>query len=106
MSPVDREVLIYSDSNYAIQCVTVWFQNWRKNGWMTSAKKPVENKDLVQEIIEIIERRASITVPTKFVWLKGHADDPGNNAADRLAVEGARNAKADMAAGVIPDPAP
>ena len=67
LAPLNREVTIFSDSNYAINCVTTWFQNWRKNGWHTSSKKPVD------------------------------ADEPGNVAADELAVRGARFSKTESA---------
>ncbi|KAF2145937.1 uncharacterized protein K452DRAFT_283228 [Aplosporella prunicola CBS 121167] len=96
IAPLHRDVQIYSDSNYAINCVTVWFHSWRKNNWHTSAKKPVENKDLVETIVARLEERDAAGVKTKFQWLKGHANDPGNIAADALAVTGARNAAKDI----------
>ncbi|OJD28694.1 ribonuclease h [Diplodia corticola] len=94
ITPLQRDVTIFSDSNYSINCVTVWFVNWRKNNWVTASKKPVENKDLVETIIARIEEREKLGSKTIFTWLKGHADDPGNIAADELAVQGARNAQA------------
>ncbi|KAF2156205.1 ribonuclease H-like protein [Myriangium duriaei CBS 260.36] len=122
LSPRDRPVTILSDSSYAINCVTTWYQRWRANGWVNSQKKPVENKDLIEKILSYIEERERIsniysTSPvddndeTKdnakmrsfkkgrarvhFVWVKGHADEPGNVAADALAVAGARKVEAD-----------
>lgn len=59
------------------------------NKWLSSKGKPVENKDLVQEVREKIEIRDRVGKKTYFVWIKGHANDEGNVAADRLAVEGA-----------------
>ncbi|OCL02496.1 RnaseH-domain-containing protein [Glonium stellatum] len=99
IAPIDRDVMIYSDSSYSINCVTVWFQNWRKNDWKNTAKKPVENKDLIELIINRIEERNMCKAKTEFKWLKGHANDPGNQAADSLAVNGAMVAKALSAAG-------
>ncbi|KAG8626059.1 hypothetical protein KVT40_006460 [Elsinoe batatas] len=114
LSPRDRPVTILSDSNYAINCVTKWFQNWRSNGWRNSNNKPVENKDLIEKILHHIEERERIsnmygagedngevqeTTKTKswkqgrarvvFQWVKGHSNDAGNKAADALAVAGA-----------------
>ncbi|OJJ44151.1 hypothetical protein ASPZODRAFT_840718 [Penicilliopsis zonata CBS 506.65] len=77
IAPRHRDVTIFTDSRYAIDCVTVWYIKWRRNHWMTADNKPVENKDLLK-------------VKTLFQWIKGHAKDPGNEAADRLAVNGAR----------------
>jgi ribonuclease HI len=86
--------MIYSDSSYSIKCVTVWFQNWRKNDWKNSSKKPVENKDLIEAILNRIEERNLCKAKTEFTWVKGHANNPGNQAADALAVNGARVAMA------------
>lgn len=88
--PRNRDVSIVTDSRYAIDCVTVWHINWRKNGWKTSAGKAVENKDLVESVLAKIEERNSLAVQTTFEWIKGHANHPGNVEADKLAVNGAR----------------
>ena len=42
-------VRIYSDSSYLVNCFQQgWHKNWVKNGWKTSQKKPVENRELHQ----------------------------------------------------------
>lgn len=87
--PRNRDVCIVTDSRYAIDCVTVWCINWRKNGWKTSAGKAVENKDLVESILAKIDERNSLGILTNFEWIKGHANHPGNVEADKLAVNGA-----------------
>jgi ribonuclease HI len=94
IAPRHREVTIYTDSKYSIDCVTNWYRNWVKNGWVNSKGKPVENKDLVAEIRERIEERERMGKATFFVWVKGHAQNEGNIAADRLAVEGALSGRA------------
>jgi len=115
LAPRDRKIVIYSDSNYAINCVTIWFQKWRTNNWQNSAGKAVENKDLVIKVVEMLEDRYRMNrhrvdddddasngdghwergpASVKFVWVKGHAKDEGNTAADQLAVAAAREAKA------------
>ena len=81
-----------TDSSYAIDCVTSWCVNWRKNGWKTAAGKSVENKDLVENILNKIEERQGLKAQTDFEWVKGHANHPGNMEADKLAVYGARKA--------------
>ena len=90
LAPLNRNVTIVTDSQYSINCVTVWFVNWRRNNWQTAAKKPVENKDLVEGILAKIEERKRCGRETLFEWVKGHASDPGNVGADRLAVQGSR----------------
>jgi ribonuclease HI len=90
IAPRHRDVTIFTDSRYAIDCVTVWFVKWRRNKWLTSENKPVENKDLIESILVKIEERNILQVQTLFQWVKGHNRDPGNEEADRLAVNGAR----------------
>jgi ribonuclease HI len=89
IAPKDREVYIYTDSKYSIECATVWYKNWERNQWLTALGKPVSNKDLVQGIVALIRERQGLGSSTNFTWIKGHAGDPGNEAADRLAVRGA-----------------
>ncbi|KAJ4370012.1 hypothetical protein N0V83_005776 [Neocucurbitaria cava] len=88
--PIDREAVIVTDSNYSIKCLTEWFPTWEKKGWKNSAGKDVENKDLIEPIIARIRERDMCRAKTKFQWIKGHANDPGNVAADALAVQGSR----------------
>ena len=83
---------IVTDSRYAIDCVTSWHINWRRNGWKTATGKSIENKDLVEAILNRIEDRKRLNVQTKFEWVKGHANHPGNVEADQLAINGARKA--------------
>lgn len=60
---------------------------------MTAERKPVENKDLIQSILTKIEERTASNVKTLFEWVRGHNKNPGNEAADRLAVQGAKMVK-------------
>lgn len=89
IAPRHRQVTIYTDSKYAIDCVTNWYVKWKANGWLNAKGKPVENQDLIKGVREYIEEREMLGVGTWFVWVKGHASDEGNIAADRLAVDGA-----------------
>lgn len=75
---------------------------------MTKDKKPVENRDLIESILVKIEERNGLKVKTLFEWIKGHNRDPGNEAADRLAVNGAQKGvlektEALEASQVVPD---
>lgn len=56
----------------------------------------MENKDLVEPIIARIRERNMCRAKTDFKWIKGHANDPGNVAADLLAVQGSRNSTPEM----------
>lgn len=91
IAPKHREILIFSDSQYAINCVTLWHHNWSRNNWFTAVGKKVENQDLIEEILDKIQERDELGVKTGFEWVKGHTGNTdGNSHADKLAVEGAR----------------
>ena len=48
----DISVSIISDSAYMVNgFVEDWISGWLKNGWMSSAKKPVLNKELWEALI-------------------------------------------------------
>ncbi|KAH7413302.1 ribonuclease-like protein H [Cadophora sp. MPI-SDFR-AT-0126] len=91
IAPRKTDVEIITDSNYSINCVSVWYASWIKKNWVTSGGKVVENQDLIKGIRLLIEEREALGAETKFTWIKGHNDDPGNTAADRLAVAGAQS---------------
>jgi ribonuclease HI len=89
IAPKDQDLEIITDSSYSINCCTVWIKGWIKNAWKTSTGKDVENKDLVLYIKTLLNEREALGSETIFTWIKGHDNNPGNEAADRLAVAGA-----------------
>ncbi|KAH6691001.1 ribonuclease H [Verticillium dahliae] len=90
IAPDEQDVQIFTDSQYSINCVTSWYKGWQKKDWHNSKGEPVKNRDLVEEVRELIETREAEGASTVFTWVKGHADNVGNTAADHLAVAGAR----------------
>ena len=75
-------VKIYSDSAYLVNAfLQGWIYNWQKNGWKTSDKKDVKNKELWEEIYKY-------TKIHKIEWIKvkGHSDNEFNNLCDKMAV--------------------
>jgi len=74
---------LHTDSVYLRDGITVWIAAWRRNGWRTSAKKPVKNADLWQRLDEVRDGHE-----VEWHWTKGHDGDPGNERADELARAG------------------
>lgn len=95
---IDRAAEIVTDSNYSIKCLTEWCNKWMQNNWRNAAGKPVENRDLIEPIVARIRERNLCRAETKFRWIKGHANDAGNVAADELAVLGSRNSTPELRA--------
>ena len=80
-------VSLHTDSKYLLDGVTKWVEGWQRNGWKTAAKKPVKNDDLWRRLIEAMKPH-----DISWVWVKGHAGDPGNERADALARRGIEEA--------------
>ncbi|HEV2355490.1 MAG TPA: ribonuclease HI [Puia sp.] len=74
-------ITIYSDSQYVVKAVE---QGWLKNWVATNFKGGKKNKDLWLQFYELA-RKNSI----RFVWVRGHADNPHNNRCDELATAAA-----------------
>ena len=77
-SPV--AITLWTDSKYVMNGIKSWIINWKKNGWKTSNKKPVKNKDLWIELDNQIERHS-----IDWQWIKGHGGNQYNELADSLA---------------------
>jgi ribonuclease HI len=80
-------VSLHTDSKYLLDGITKWIQGWQRNGWKTAAKKPVKNEDLWRRLTEAMRPH-----DVDWVWVKGHAGDPGNERADALARRGIEEA--------------
>lgn len=73
-------VSLYTDSEYLMKGVTEWLANWKRRNWRTSARKEVRNRDL-WERLDALSSKHDI----RWQWVRGHAGNAGNEAADRLA---------------------
>lgn len=76
-------VVVTTDSRYVVDAFRQgWLANWMKNGWRTASKQPVKNEDLWRKLMEAMRPHQ-----VRWEWIRGHAGHPGNELADRLAVE-------------------
>jgi len=91
LETLSRPVLVklHTDSSYLRNGILTWMPNWLRNGWLTADKKPVKNADLWQRLSEATQAHQ-----VEWVWVKGHAGDPGNERADALANRGMAEARA------------
>jgi ribonuclease HI len=76
-----QDVTIYSDSQYIVKAVA---EGWLKNWIATNFKGGKKNRDLWKRFHELAQKHN-----VKFVWVRGHADNPLNNRCDELATEAA-----------------
>jgi ribonuclease HI len=80
------EITIYTDSTYLKDGITVWINNWKKNGWKSASKKPVKNKDLWVALSKLTEKKSIY-----WKWGKAHAGNKFNELADKLATDAINN---------------
>lgn len=73
-------VNLTTDSQYVRKGITQWLQGWKRNGWKTSAKKPVKNADLWRELEAEVARHR-----VHWHWVRGHSGHRENEIADQLA---------------------
>jgi len=72
------DVTVYTDSRYVADAVEKgWLFNWMKKNF-----KGKKNSDLWIRFLEAYQKHN-----VKFVWVKGHADNPLNERCDQMAVE-------------------
>lgn len=74
-------VEVYSDSQYVLNGLNEWLDNWKKKGWKTSSKQPVKNQDL-WEALDELRSTHSLT----YHWIRGHNEHPENERCDKMAV--------------------
>lgn len=78
----NKSLTIYSDSAYAIGCLSNWMYSWVKNGWLKSDNKIPENVRLIKYYYDNFRN-----YPIKFIKVKGHIGNKWNELADKLATE-------------------
>jgi ribonuclease HI len=73
-------VILTTDSQYVRQGITQWIEGWKRNGWMTSQKKPVKNRELWQRLDAAVAEHQ-----VEWLWVKGHSGHRENEMVDQAA---------------------
>jgi len=73
-------VRVMTDSNYVVKGMTEWIKGWIRKKWMNSQKKPVLNKDLWEELLDLSKPHK-----IEWVWIAGHSGHKENERCDELA---------------------
>ena len=81
----NKQIKIYSDSEYAIKCCTTYGEKLKKKGWKNGSKI-IPNIELVKQTYEEFEKLTNVT----FHYIKAHTGyhdchSKGNEGADKLA---------------------
>ncbi len=90
---ITNDIIIKTDSMYTINCITKWFEGWKKKGWKKANGDSVENLDLLIKLYDYTKK-----YNVKYVHVRAHKDAPskddksyedwyGNMMADKLATD-------------------
>ncbi len=81
----NKQIKIYTDSQYVKLGITEWINKWIKNNWQTSKKEDVKNKDLWLELYNL-----NNSLNIKWNWIKAHSGNALNEEVDLLAKKAAQ----------------
>ena len=82
---------IVTDSKYSFDCLTKWYKNWEKNGYLTKQGTPVKHSNIIKLCVEKIKQCQG---RIQFVHVNSHQPKKscndifmwdGNNEADKMA---------------------
>lgn len=77
-------VVLTTDSQYVKRGVEEWMVRWQANGWRTSDRQPVKNRDLWERLAAALAGHR-----VSWRWVKGHAGHAENERVDTLARDAA-----------------
>jgi ribonuclease HI len=80
--PRPEKVRLFTDSQYLQKGISQWISGWKRNGWRTSSKEPVKNKDLWEKLDLL-----NISLPVEWHWVRGHDGNTYNELCDRMTQE-------------------
>lgn len=85
-----KEINIYSDSKYSIECLTVWCNKWKKNNWKTKDNKDVSNQDLIKKNLKLMNK---INIKICFFHVNSHTGKKDYNSINNDIVDKLANLK-------------
>lgn len=81
-----KTIMLHADSAYVLNGLESWIYGWRKNGWITATKKPVENRaqwEILSELKDFFGNNLEL------IKVAGHSGHLYNDRCDELAVAAA-----------------
>lgn len=81
----DKKYEIRLDSQYVIKGATMWTKGWVKNNWLNSQKKPVENKELWEQILYLKNEIENNDIKILWSHVYGHKGEIWNERVDEIA---------------------
>jgi len=95
---------IITDSEYMYNTVTrAWYTSWRNSNWKTSRGDDVKNKDLWEEIVDLLDYLEEHNIVMLMYHIKGHIMSVGKVTGTNLFIEDMSGEKIYKTAGKIYD---
>jgi ribonuclease HI len=85
---INKKIIIYTDSMYAVNIITKWMEKWEQNGWKRAGGKDISNLDIIINLKDAYDSLINIGINLEIKHVRGHQGIYGNEMADKLAVEG------------------
>lgn len=89
----DHDILILSDSEYALKCATTWRHGWERKQGRTAKGAPVRYYAKIKLIWALLDERSNNGYRTQLEWVKAHSGHRLNEQADLRAHKAAQLAK-------------
>lgn len=89
-------IALHADSTYVLSGISSWLDGWVRKGWVTMAKKPVENRALWEQLLELRDYFGS---KLSLVKVAGHSGHDYNERCDELAVAAALGKNPELFSG-------
>jgi ribonuclease HI len=77
---LDAQIILHTDSSYAINGITKWVHGWQRKNWKNSEKEEVKNRDLWEDLVKMVEGKN-----IEWKHTPGHVGIAGNERADEIA---------------------
>ena len=81
----NASIIIHSDSEYSINCITKWCKGWEKNKWRRADNSELKNLDIIIPIYELYNKHT-----IQLIHVRAHCGILGNEIADTLATDAAK----------------
>lgn len=94
----DGQIILHTDSSYAINGITKWVHGWKRNNWKNSEKEEVKNRDLWETLVTVTEGKK-----IEWKYVAGHVGIIGNERADEIATSFAAGNPAKLYNGSFAD---
>ena len=92
-------VEVYTDSTYVIKGIREWIHGWKRRGWMTIEGTPVVNRELWQQLDDLVAQRQRGSL--RWHYVRGHVGIPGNERVDAIADAHARGIPVTLYSGPL-----